>query len=798
MRYNMKKITTLLVALCLFAVQGISQVIYETNFLTQEDFATWTVVDVNEDGTSWTFDEYGDPSRVFYSYHAENSANDWIISPAITPEVSGTVAISFIAKGSSYVEKLQLFVGNSATVAAMTTAVSEVLILGNEVTSHLYFVDVEAGTPFHLGYHASSDANAWRLYINNIKVQATSNPVDLRVSEFLSPVSDFNLAQETVTIKVKNEGRADVNGFDVTFMVDDIQTVTEQVSATLAIGQEMEYTFTAKADLSTPRISRTIKAWTSHPDELNASNDTCSTTVLHKAEATVPYKMGFEANEYTDGITLFNLNEDEGNWDLYTDPWWNLAHTGDYCLAYNYDKNNNGDDWAILEPIKVDEPGYYVMRFWYSGDDTHPEKLAVYYGNEGSPSAMTQKIVEYAPFARSAYEESINILYIEEPQTIYFGFHAFSDKDENWLCVDDVVFEKISGDDVDLCTAGFNNPTDYVHNNSNMTASFNIRNLGIKAVTANVVVKIDEANVANLDVELAAQEIKTIEIQDLLATISEGLHTMVVEVSHADDKDISNNTDTIVFNKMGKPFAFWNFEDGQLPAEFVFRSQDEGTVHPSAGEEFNEAGWGIFNISTHALYGEHVLAGTSWLEGTNRADRWCVLPPVTVGTGSQYLVWDVASFNPNFLETYSIMISNNGDDDWYYFTAKEFTNESANFKTRGVEISGYNEGDTLYVAFRIRSKNCEHLILDNIGLYGAGVLSSVKEVATAEPQIMVANNTIMVAGTEVKSIQLYDTNGRLVAETRKNSLAADQLNKGIYFVKVITDDSVVSKKVIIK
>ena len=170
---------------------------------------------------------------------------------------------------------------------------------------------------------------------------------------------------------------ADVNTFDLTLTVDSTVVATETVNYALAIGQEMEYTFTTKADLSTPRKLFTLTAATSHPDDLNPSNNACSTEVLHKAPATLPYFMGFEHNEYTDGISFFNLNEDSGNWDLYYDPWWSLAHTGDVCLAYNYDKYNNGDDWAFLEPIKIEEAGYYALKFWYSGDDTHPEKLGV-------------------------------------------------------------------------------------------------------------------------------------------------------------------------------------------------------------------------------------------------------------------------------------------------------------------------------------------------------------------------------------------------------------------------------------
>ena len=174
-----------------------------------------------------------------------------------------------------------------------------------------------------------------------MNVQFTSNPVDIQAAEFISPVADVGLGQETVTVKVKNTGNVDVNSFDISFSVDEVTIATETVNQPLAVGGEMDYTFTAKANLSEARKTFALKAWTTHPDDVNSTNDACSVTVLHKAPASVPYSMGFEANEYTDGITMFNLNEDEGNWDLYTDPWWSLAHNGDYCLAYNYDKNNN-------------------------------------------------------------------------------------------------------------------------------------------------------------------------------------------------------------------------------------------------------------------------------------------------------------------------------------------------------------------------------------------------------------------------------------------------------------------------
>lgn len=725
----MKKIFTSLTMLCAGCIIALAQSLYTTDFLTEEDFNAWTVIDANEDGTTWKFDSEASTSFVYYTYSGTNAADDWFISPAITPTETGTVVIRFKVKGSSYGEKLQLFSSKDAGIENMT-AISEVLMLDDTETTHIYMTGVTANEPFHLGFKACSDADKWRLYLCNVNVAAVNNPVDLSVTEVTAPASGFDLGNESITIKVKNVGQAPVESFDVSYSIDDTTVSTETINQALAVGEELEYTFSALADLSSPRHRYTIKAWTTHADDINPDNNTAQLEVLHKAPASVPYYMGFEESEYTDGITFFNLNEDDGNWDLYSDPWWSLAHTGDFCLAYNYNRNNSGNDWAILEPITISEPGYYALKFWYSGDDTHPEKLGVYYGNEGSPEAMTNKIVEYAPFARSAYEESISIIHFDQPQTIFIGFYAFSDKDENWLCVDDVSLEKIESDDVDLGVIDIDFPEEYVRNGSSKSISFHVRNFGITDTSCTCKVKINETVIVEQEVTIAAQDIVNYSIVDQLASLAEGTYTLSVELVNSEDQAQANNVMTKEFKVLGTPSKRWDFEDGSLPADFTFRVDDTGTVNPSAGSEFNEYGWGIFNIQEHAEFGEHMLAGTSWLDGTEKADRWVILPAVKVKEEA-YLVWDVASFNPNYLESYSVMIATQDGED-YFFTEGEYYAESASFKTRGLNLSAF-AGNNVYIAFRLRSKNCEHLILDNIELYGVDTAEVLNVTAVSDP-----------------------------------------------------------------
>lgn len=774
-----------------------SETLYSTQFLSEDEFLQWTVVDVNNDAATWVFSDGTTPSNVFYTYNGQNSADDWLISPAITATQDGTIAVNFTVYGSSYGEKLEVFYGEQNNPESMTSRATDVLYCTDNNRTEVALIPATAGKDIHVGFHACSDADKWRLYLCQFTALFTTNPTDIGVQSITSPISGKDLNSEDVTIVIKNNATTDISNFQVAFSIDDVTISTESIERTLPAGEEMTYTFQAKADLSTPRKLYAIKAWTILDNDINPGNDVATANILHEAPATIPYFMGFESDEYTDGIKILDLNNDSGNWDIYTDPYWNLARTGDFCLAYNYDRVNNADDWAILEPINV-EAGYYALKFWYSGDDTHPEKLALYYGNDCTPQAMTNKVVEYAPFARSEYAESINIIYFEEAQTVYFGFYAFSDNDENWICIDDISIEKISDENTDLTVTEISAPQEYVRSQSNKDITFDIRSLGITDTDATITVSINDKVISSQNMTILAQEIKAITIEDALIGVDPGKHTIKVEVSSADDNNSDNNILTSEFIMLGEPTLLWDFETGQLPSDFTFRAEDEGHNDPNAGAEFNEEGWGIFNIQTHSQLGEHVMAGNTWLEGTEQADRWCILPSYNVTAENTYFVWDAMSFNPHYLEHYSIMISSNGDDSWYYFTETEISMESPYTQTRGLCLDEYI-GKEIFIAFRLRTKNGECLILDNIGIYDPTASGIEEVVDNTKYLVTIADGKIKANGNyDIYKMTLHELSGREVAQSNNGELTIDGLTPGIYVATIIGNNGTQSMKIAIK
>lgn len=784
----MKHLLTLFAGAATAVGMHAADAVFATDFAaaSADDFAAWTVIDANQDEKTWQFAEDGTPSRVFYSYHSTNTGDDWLISPKINIPAAGTYAIAFEYRGSSYGENFEVWTGSGNTVEAMTEKVASYTDVKDAMVTELLFVDLAAGN-INIGFHCVSNPDKFRLYIKSVQLINAANPVDIQVAEILSPVSGEGLGQETVTVSVTNTGRVAVEGFDVSFSVNDGDAITEHCTATLGVGETMEYTFEAKADLSVGHFTHSLKAWTSHPDDLNTSNDAATASVKHIAPAAVPYFMGFEPTDDMSGFTFLNLNDDDGDWGQNIDSFWMpFARTGLGSLCYNYSKQA-ADDWAIFEPILV-EPGFYAVKFWYSATDGHKERLRVYYGNEPTPEAMTNLLLDYDVVDNPHYLESINILEVKEAGPIYFGFYCCSDADENWLCIDDFSMTAVDPNASDIMLSALTNPTDYLFEASSRSASFKMHNVGIKDAEVAINYYINGELLKTSNVTIKGQELLTVTEADLIpADLVPGTYTFKVEATVDNDNDLDNNVIEKPFIILDTPVAFWDFEDGQLPEDLTLRKEDSATDHPNAGEEFNSDGFGIFNLE-HYLLGQHALAVNTWFTEDRSADRWVVLPQMKVTGPDAHFAWTANSYNTNYPERYDVKVSK-GDDYWWDYTTLYSNNaEEVSPQTRGISLGSY-EGETVYVAVNVRTSNGEAFILDNLGVYGdiEVATSGISDAAARQPEsITISGDRLTVNGQDVEAISIYALDGSLIAEVKGASIDIARLPKGLYIARVAT------------
>ena len=86
--------TLMLTALCFSLSVRAADVLWQSDFSTEEGFLQWTVVDANQDGVTWEYTTEQAPAPVIYRYHYSNPGDDWLVSPGITPTEDGVQMVN--------------------------------------------------------------------------------------------------------------------------------------------------------------------------------------------------------------------------------------------------------------------------------------------------------------------------------------------------------------------------------------------------------------------------------------------------------------------------------------------------------------------------------------------------------------------------------------------------------------------------------------------------------------------------------------------------------------------------------
>lgn len=161
--------------------------IYSNEFASQSDFSAMTVINANNDGSTWS---YGSGTAQ-YNYSSSNAANDWLITPGITLEAGKTYKFDIDARARStyYTEKLEVKMGTAPTAAGMATDViaSTDITWTSAQTLSNNSVTVTTTGVYYFGIHAISAANMWTLYVDNLVItdvtpETCTRPTNLTAS----------------------------------------------------------------------------------------------------------------------------------------------------------------------------------------------------------------------------------------------------------------------------------------------------------------------------------------------------------------------------------------------------------------------------------------------------------------------------------------------------------------------------------------------------------------------------------------------------------------------------------------
>lgn len=206
-----------------------------------------------------------------------------------------------------------------------------------------------------------------------------------------------------------------------------------------------------------------------------------SFTIQADPAVTVPYLENFDAltvGAMPANMTIFG-----------TQPWQaaaNIApHSMPNCAVVYYNSYNDKNEWMITPPIKMVANQLYTISFALKapGWEGVPEALAMHFGTAPTIAAMTANTPLYDDNNLTQADWTI----IQKPFTpsttgnYYFGWHAYSDADNDYVAVDDIsIFIPAA---LDLAVTGLGGETvGFV--GSPVTNTVTIANVGASAISS--------------------------------------------------------------------------------------------------------------------------------------------------------------------------------------------------------------------------------------------------------------------------------------------------------------------------
>lgn len=197
---------------------------------SEQNLAPFTIVDANNDGTTW---KWAAGSKCVWYYCSEkNNANDWLITPAILLEAGKTyqMVVNTSCQVPSYPERMELAYGVAATAPAMKKNILKPLDVNfntsTDVESDLFTIK-ETGD-YYLGVHCISDKDMYALRVFNISV------VEIEVGGIPAPAQNL-LVQPNATGELEAEVSFDL---PTTFSNDD--PITAETTLTYVVKRNGE------------------------------------------------------------------------------------------------------------------------------------------------------------------------------------------------------------------------------------------------------------------------------------------------------------------------------------------------------------------------------------------------------------------------------------------------------------------------------------------------------------------------------------------------------------------------------
>lgn len=403
---------------------------------------------------------------------------------------------------------------------------------------------------------------------DNVEI-TTDSPVEIGVSEIISPVSGRGLsAEESVTAKIFNNGTEEVTSFTATYTLDGGQPVSETVNTAIAPGGSIDYTFTAKADFSAAGVHNLTVSVDNEKDGLPGNNSVMA-KIIHIAPVPAPYVCKFDSEDCINEWSIIDANGDGSTWAISLE---------EMCAQILYNSYNNSDDYLVTTcPISLPAGTNNIAIEYNAMSTDYSESFEILYGKTDNVNEMTvlKKIENF-----NAEEGGLTIIAnfdADEAGDYYFAIHATSEADRMGIQVFSVaISEGAFVGEPDLTVSKVVLPLSSCSLGNEEKASAIISNkgtAGAKSFTLEYSINGESKGTQTFDVEVPSNESVEVEIDAALDFSAEGKYTIGVKIISVTPED-GQNPETVTDNNYAEaPITHFTPTDVPFTVNFTDESQ---------------------------------------------------------------------------------------------------------------------------------------------------------------------------------------------------------------------------------
>ncbi len=404
----------------------VNELPYANNFDDLGQDLAFTIIDANEDGSTWYFTTSDGNGYAQYQWNDDNAGDDWLVSPAIKLETGKIYHINIDAWAESDYnpERVEVKLGSAKTAAAMTKDVIPATVVDwnsqDIQTLQSKGLTVDADGYYYFGIHAISDANKYYLNVDNFYVDVIAGdapnavtdltvvPIENQVGVnvcFTAPATNINgeALDENISVNILRDGNV-------------IKTI-DNVAASSA----QEFVDDATYNLTVG----THKYQVIPVNSYGQGNKSDEIEVFVTTLLTVPYAPDLTDESIINEFFVIDNNDDRSTWN-YNDG-----------VNYAYNDSNAGDDYLITMPIALKAGKNYtvVVGARAMGAD-YPERFEVKIGKQPTVDGLTTTIINPTDVESEDAKEYENIFSVTEDGNYYVAIHAISDPNMYRLYID--------------------------------------------------------------------------------------------------------------------------------------------------------------------------------------------------------------------------------------------------------------------------------------------------------------------------------------------------------------------------